>query len=111
MELDSFFDPQLFSLIDTVTKSTNSIRDKPSIFYEHLRHSRIRMIIAILCLTMNPQCCFVQTLMGLMCYAYGLRDKGFDLLNTMGCTCSILLLITSVHTVPTGLVYINQYYN
>ena len=38
---------------------------------------------------MNPQCCFLQTIVGLLCYAYGLRDKGFDLLNAMGCTCSI----------------------
>ena len=38
---------------------------------------------------MNPNCCFFQTLIGLICYAYGLRDKGFDVLNTLGCTCSI----------------------
>ena len=31
----------------------------------------------------------VLTLNGLLCYAYGLRDKGFKALNTLGCTSSI----------------------
>ena len=55
----------------------------------HLRKTRIQMIIGVLCLTMNPSCCFLQTLNGLLCYAYGLRDKGFKALNTLGCCCSI----------------------
>lgn len=42
-----------------------------------------------MCLTMNPQCCFIQTITGLLCYAYGLRDKGFEALNALGCCCSI----------------------
>ena len=41
------------------------------------------MVIGILCL------CFIQTLTGLLCYAYDLRDKGFEALNAMGCCCSI----------------------
>ena len=91
MDLGSYFEPQLVEFIDTITKSTNSSKEKCLMLYEDLRCSRVRMIIASLCFefTMNPQCCFVQTIVGLMCYAYGLRDKGFDLLNTMGCTCSI----------------------
>lgn len=89
MELSSYFEPQLVQFIDTITKSTNSSRDKSSMLYEDLRRSHVCMIIALLCFTMNPQCCFIQTIVGLMCYAYGLRDKEFDLLNTMGCTCSI----------------------
>ena len=47
------------------------------------------MIIALLCFTMNPSCCFFQTLVGLLCYAYGLRDKGFEMLNALGCSSSI----------------------
>ena len=89
MDLGSYFEPQLVEFIDTITRSTNSSKEKSSMLYEDLRCSRVRMIIALLCFTMNPQCCFIQTIVGLMCYAYGLRDKGFDLLNTMGCTCSI----------------------
>ena len=61
----------------------------PQHFYEDLRRSRVWMIIVLLCFTMNPQCCFMQRITGLMCYTYGLRDKGYDLLNAMGCTCSI----------------------
>lgn len=47
------------------------------------------MIIALLCFTMNPSCCFFQTLVGLLCYAYGLQDKGFEMLNALGCSSSI----------------------
>ena len=89
MELDKYFDPRLVQTISNITRSTNASKDKCSALYEDLRTSRIRMTIALLCFTMNPQCCFIQTLNGLMCYAYGLRDKGFELLNAVGCTCSI----------------------
>ncbi len=50
---------------------------------------RIKMSIALMAFTMNPQSCFLQTLTGLLCYGYGLRDKGFDILNVLGCTCGI----------------------
>ena len=89
MNIDRYFDPQLTEIVLTITKSTNATKEKCSALYNDLRTSRIRMVIALLCFTMNPQCCFIQTLMGLMCYAYGLRDKGFELLNAVGCTCSI----------------------
>ena len=38
--------------------------------------------------TIDPNC-FMQTLLGLACYAQDLRDKGFKLLNALGVTCSI----------------------
>ena len=38
---------------------------------------------------MNPSCCFFQTLVGLLCYAYRLHDKGFEMLNALGCSSSI----------------------
>lgn len=89
MELGTFFDPQLIQIIDTITTSTNASKKTCSPLYADLRSSRIKMIIALLCFTMNPSCCFIQTIIGLMCYAYGLRDKGFELLNAMGCASSI----------------------
>ena len=92
MELDTFFFffyQWLVHIIDTITKSTNASREKCFALYEDLRQSRIGMVSGLLCCTMNPQRCFIQTLIGLMCYAYGQRDKGFELLNAMGCTCSI----------------------
>ena len=49
----------------------------------------IRMAIGILCVAMNPSAVFLQTLVGLVCYAYGLSDMGFSILNMLGCTCSI----------------------
>ena len=81
MELDKYFGPQLVQIISSITRSTNATRNKCSALYEDLRTSRIRMTIAALCFAMNPLCCFIQTLNGLMCYAYGLRDKGFYLLH------------------------------
>ena len=38
---------------------------------------------------MNPACCFLQTLLGLVSYTNGLRDSGFEALNTFRCTSSI----------------------
>ena len=38
---------------------------------------------------MNPKSNFIQTILGLHCYGYGLRDAGFDILNTFGCICSV----------------------
>ena len=89
IELDQYFDKELFALIDTITTSNNSAKHSCSLLYKDLRKARIHMQIAILCLTMNPQCCFLQTITGLLCYAYGLRDKGFEVLNSLGCCCSI----------------------
>ena len=33
---------------------------------------------------------FLQTLVGLMAYAYGVSDMGLDILNMLGVTCSIV---------------------
>ena len=43
MELSSYFEPQLVQFIDTITKSTNSSKDKSSMLYE----ARVRMIVAV----------------------------------------------------------------
>ena len=37
---------------------------------------------------MNPKACFFQTLIGLVCYSFGLRDRGYDMLNALGICCS-----------------------
>ena len=47
------------------------------------------MICAIMANSMDPRKCFLQTLIGLACYAQGLRDKGMKLLNSFGVTSSI----------------------
>ena len=62
---------------------------KHSELYSDIRKIRIKMIIALLCFTMNPTRCFIQTLLGLVCYSFGMRDGGFDILNTCAVTCSV----------------------
>ena len=47
------------------------------------------MVCAILANNMDPRKTFLQTLVGLACYAQGLRDKGMKLLNSFGVTSSI----------------------
>ena len=90
IEIDSYFDQELVNVIDSNTTHSNMHDyNKYSSLYQDLRSSRIKMIIALLCFTMNPTCCFYQTLVGLICYAYGLRDKGFEMLNALGCSASI----------------------
>ena len=87
--LSNYFDNDLHELIDTITKSEYSKTHSHSSYYKDCRQWRIKMVIALLSFSMNPQVCFMQTLTGLLCYAYGLRDKGFDVLNVLGCTCGI----------------------
>ena len=90
IEIDSYFDQELVNVIDSITTHSNMHDyNKYSSIYQDLRSSRIKMIIALLCFTMNPTCCFYQTLVGLICYAYGLRDKGFEMLNALGCSAII----------------------
>ena len=86
--LEAHFLPNLVQLVDTITTFDHSKYHQVTPHYKDIRKLIIWMVIALLCLTMNPNC-FFQTLIGLICYAYGLRDKGFDVLNTLGCTCSI----------------------
>lgn len=88
MDLGLYFEPQLVEFIDTATRSTNSSKEKSSMLYEDLRCSRVRMIIALLCFTMNPQCCFIQTIVGLVLC---IRPTGQGIWFTKynGCTCSI----------------------
>ncbi len=38
---------------------------------------------------MNPNSSFLQTLLGLSCFSSGLRDVGFEQLNTLGVCCNI----------------------
>lgn len=87
--LQAHFLPNLVQLVDTITTSDHSKYHQVTPHYKDIRELRMWMVIALLCLTMNPNCCFIQTLIVLICYAYGLRDKGFDVLNTLGCTCNI----------------------
>ena len=89
MELDSYYDPKLVSIIDAITMSTHLSTHTCSKLYQDLRTCRIKMIISLLCFTMDPRCCYLQTLTGLLCYAYGLRDKGFEALNAFGCLTGI----------------------
>ena len=83
------FDHKLVSLIESITTSTTSKYTTHSKLYSDMRKIRIYMIISLLCFTLNPSVVFLQTLIGLFCFAYGLRDKGFEILNAFGCTCSI----------------------
>jgi hypothetical protein len=80
--LDIYFNPQLFALLQDATASEYSLSHAGHQYqplYTDRRRHRVRMVTALLCNTMNPSCCFFQTLVGLICYAYGLRDKGFEL--------------------------------
>ena len=47
------------------------------------------MIICMLCMAMNPANSFFQTKLCVVAYMFGLRDKGFDILNAFGIICSI----------------------
>lgn len=88
-KLESYFDPDLVKFINTVTTSKKSERVQHSQLYTDMKKLRTFMIISLLCYNTNPSAVFLLTLIGLFCYAYGLRDKGFEIMNAFGCSCSI----------------------
>ena len=88
--LDSKFDSELYNYIDKAITSENVLHgSSSSASYKNVRKLRIRMIICMLCMAMNPANSFLQTILGVIAYLYGLRDKGFDILNAFGVTCSV----------------------
>ena len=87
--LDQHFNTDLSGFIERVTTSDNSKRTiTGSTSYRNLRKLRIR-IISLLCMAMNPTSTFLQTMLGVVAYLYGLRDKGFDMLNAFGIISSV----------------------
>ena len=50
---------------------------------------KLQMVIALLCNIQNKSVIMMQTVVGLVAYACGLRDKGFSILNKFGVICSI----------------------
>ena len=76
--------------IDLITRSDWSIHtNKCSETHKYDRKLKSMMICAIMANNMDPRNCFLQTLIGLACYAQGLRDKGMKLLNSFGVTSSV----------------------
>ena len=76
-ELDKYFDQELMDFIDEITLSdriTTETHLSNTIKYN--RKLKCMMICSILANTMDPRACFMQTLLGLACYAQGLGDKG-----------------------------------
>ena len=88
--LEKYIDPELLKFLDDVTMSESSLHAKEtSIHHNTGKKLKCIMISAIMANCMDPRSCFLQTLLGLSCYAQGLRDKGVKLLNAFGVTCSV----------------------
>ena len=88
-KFESFFNSELLNLISKLAKSQKSENKTPSKLYNDMRKLSIFTINSLLCYTKNPSITFIQTIIGLFCYAYGLRDKRFEILNAFGCSCSV----------------------
>ena len=88
-ELAKYFNKDFEDFLLSATVSENQKHHALSSLYTFRRKLCIRMAISILCVAMNPSAIFFQTLVGLVCYAYGLRDFGFSILNMIECCCSI----------------------
>ena len=86
-KLDNYYSADLVKFVDTVTVSDwSKSGHKHSELYSDMRKIRIK---ALLCFTMNPTRCFIQTLLGLVYHSFGMGDGSFDILNTCGVTCSV----------------------
>ena len=88
---DKHINQKLLNILVKITTANVSVdRNKcPGKLYEHSKKLKLIMIIAILANAMDPRNIFIQTLLGLACYAQGLRDKGFKIFNSFGVICSI----------------------
>ena len=70
------------------SQTDNSPRKQSEHLYPHSRNMKM-MVSALLSNALDPRSCFLQTLIGLACYAQGLRDKGFKILNAFGVATSV----------------------
>lgn len=88
-EFAKYFNNDLENFFLAATYSQKSTHRKHNSPDHDLRQMLcIRMAIAILCLALNRKSVFMQTLVGLVAFAHGLSDLGFDVLNMLGCCCS-----------------------
>ena len=90
-ELENYFDIELLEFLNDITLSGRIAERGKNISgkYMHSRNSKYMMVYAILANMMDGRSCFLQTLIGLACYAQGLRDKGMKVLNAFGITSSV----------------------
>ena len=84
--LGKYFDPELMNFLNRVTASDREMErtDSHSNLYKYSRKLKMTIICALLTNTMDTRSTFLQTLLGLVCYAQGLRDKGFKFFNSFG---------------------------
>lgn len=89
--IDHYFNTDLVTFVDRITTSdTGRTHPQPNLsLYKDIRKAWVKMIVALLSYTMNPSISFMQTLVGLVCYSFGLQDAGFKILNMLGITCSV----------------------
>ena len=85
--LDQFLHPPLVSFLESIL-NFDSVQSKSNLLLSKTR-LKIQAVIAILCNVQNSKCVMLQSVIGLAAYAYGLRDRGFKLLNMFGITCGI----------------------
>ena len=89
-ELEKYFDTHLLQFVRDVTRSGRIMENRNiSSKHMHSRNMKCMMVCAILANMMDTRSCFLQTLIGLACYAQGLRDKGMKFLNAFGITSSV----------------------
>ena len=85
--LDQYLHPPLVSFLESILNFNNG-QSMSDLLLSKTR-LKIQAVIAILCNVQNSKCVMLQSVIGLAAYAYGLRDKGFKLLNMYGITCGI----------------------
>ena len=85
-KLQTYFDTELLKILAQITKGRGRKEDSE---VDKSKKLKLMMVCALLVNIMDHRKRFMQTLVGLGCYAQGLRDKGFKLLNALGVSCSI----------------------
>ena len=88
--LGKYLHPPLVNFIETIVGFDPS-KAKSGVSLTKTR-LKIQTLIALMCNIQNHKSVLLQSVIGLAAYAYGLRDKGFKLLNMFGITCGIDLI-------------------
>ena len=89
-----YMNDELMGFVENQTGEGVTSR-KVSELYAYSRKMKCMILCSLLVkfnIMMDPSATFVQTLIGLACYAQWLRDKGMKPLNTSGVTASVFYI-------------------
>ena len=85
--LEQYLNPKLVAFLEQVLDMKSGSQGES--IYTYSQKLKLHTVIAVLCNIKHPKSIMLQTMLAFVAYANGLRDKGFDILNSFGIICGI----------------------